>query len=317
MPRAAEDNFPLLQRLSALGDVARLRILRLLDREELSVGELAKALQLPQSTVSRHLKLLHDGGWVTKRASGTASLYRVTEPSLLPQMRELWQVARSQLGDSPTLQQDDARLDEVLAERRVDSRSFFGQIGGEWDALRRELFGETFTANALLSLLQQDWVVADIGCGTGDASEQIAPHVKKVVAIDREPAMLDAARKRLVGLDNVEFRKGEVANLPLRDEEIDVAMIFLVLIHLEAPGEALREIARTLRPGGFVLAVDMVPHNRESYHHTMGHKHLGFDEKQVRSWAKAAGLGQVRYRRLRPNTSSKGPGLFVATMRKG
>jgi len=91
---------PLLNRLTTLSDVARLRILRLLDREELSVGELGKALQLPQSTVSRHLKLLHEGGWTSKRAEGTASLYRVAEQSLPPEMRELWKLARTQLGDT-------------------------------------------------------------------------------------------------------------------------------------------------------------------------------------------------------------------------
>lgn len=314
--RSPPDHLPLLQRFSALGDLARLRIMRLLDREELSVGELAAALQLPQSTVSRHLKLLHEGGWITKRAAGTASMYRVGEQSLDPQMRDLWKLARTQMGSTPVLDQDEARLAEVLAGRRIDSKSFFGQIGGEWDALRRELFGESFTAEALLMLVHHDWIVADLGCGTGNASEQLAPLVKKVIAIDREPAMLDAATKRLRNFNNVEFRKGELTQLPLRDGEVDVALTFLVLIHIESPGDALREMARVIKPGGHALIVDLIPHNRESYLHTMGHRHLGFDEKQVKSWAKSAGFNEVRYRKLRPAINSKGPGLFVATLRK-
>jgi SAM-dependent methyltransferase len=315
MPGPAE-SLPLLSRLSTLNDLARLRILRLLDREELSVGELAKALQLPQSTVSRHLKLLHDGGWILKRSEGTASFYRLVETSLDEDSRNLWRLAKPQMRCTPTLEQDDARLAEVLAERRTDSKSFFGRVGGEWDSLRRDLFGESFTSEALLGLVRNDWVVADLGCGTGNAAEHLAPFVSKVIAIDREPAMLDAARKRLDGLANIEFRKGELTKLPLKDREIDAAMVFLVLHHIDHPEEAIVDVARALKPGGSLLIVDMVAHDRANYHHTMGHKHLGFEEKQVRAWAKAAGLSEVRYRKLRPNTQAKGPGLFVATMRK-
>lgn len=317
MPSSA-DNLPLLNRLSTLTDAARLRILRLLDKQELSVGELSRALQLPQSTVSRHLKLLHDAGWTTKRSEGTASLYRLAHAALDPDMRELWQLARAQLGTTRTFGQDDARLEQVLAERRTDSRAFFGKVAGDWDQLRRELFGESFTAQALLSLVQHDWVAADLGCGTGNAAEQLAPLVKKVIAIDREPAMLDAARKRLAELRDgqVEFRQGELTKLPLRDGEIDLALMFLVLIYIESPEAALREVARALQPGGTALIVDLVPHDRESYRHTLGHVHLGFDERQLKAWAKSAGLKDVRYRHLRPDIDSKGPALFAATMRK-
>lgn len=315
MPAPA-DSLPILSRLATLNDLARLRILRLLDQDELSVGELARALQLPQSTVSRHLKLLHDGRWIIKRSEGTASLYWLSETSLDEDARQLWKLTRAQIGSTPTLDQDDARLAEVLAERRMDSKSFFGRVGGEWDSLRRELFGEAFTAEALLGLLKGDMIVADLGCGTGNAAEHLAPFVRKVIAIDREPAMIEAARKRLRGLDNIEFRAGELNKLPLKDHEIDAAMLFLVLHHVDQPEQSLKEIARALKPGGSALIVDMTIHDRASYHHTMGHKHLGFDEKQIRNWAKIAGLGEVRYRRLRPNTQAKGPGLFVAVLRK-
>lgn len=311
----ASDNMPLLARLSALNDLGRLRVLRLLEREELSVGELARALQLPQSTVSRHLKLLSDGGWTIRRSEGTASLYRVAESALSREARALWSVAREQLRSIPTFQQDDARLAQVLAERRTDSRAFFGRVGGEWDALRRDLFGEAFTADALLSLVEADWVVADLGCGTGNAAEQLAPLVKKVIAVDREPAMLDAARTRLTGFNNVEFRQGDIERLPLKDREVDAAMMFLVLVHLHEPEQALSEARRAIKPGGILLLVDLAPHDHESYRLTMGHRHLGFDEKPLKAWARAAGFARVRYRRLRPDVSSKGPGLFAATLR--
>lgn len=312
------DLHPLLSRLSALNDPLRLRIMRILEREELSVGELARALQLPQSTVSRHLKLLHDGGWVIRRSEGTASLYRVSEPSLDPALRELWLVSRQQLqtAPAPTFAQDDARLIGVLNERATDSRSFFGRVAGEWDHLRSDLFGERFTAEAMLALLDPEWVIADVGCGTGNVSEQLSPYVRKVIAIDREPAMLDSARKRLKGFGNIEFRQGEMTRLPLKDGEVDAAIAVLVLHHLQEPAQAIAEIARGVTRGGTVLVVDMVTHDRASYRHTMGHVHLGFDDKQVRAWAKSAGLKFSRYQRLRPDTQASGPDMFVATLKK-
>jgi ArsR family transcriptional regulator len=140
--------------------------------------------------------------------------------------------------------------------------------------------------------------------------------VERVIAVDREPAMLDAARRRLDGFQNIEFRRGDLTALPIEDGELDAALVFLVLHHLREPGAAVRDISRALRRGGILLIVDMVPHDREGYRHTMGHKHLGFAAGEVSQWAGVAGLRDVRYRRLHPNTETAGPGLFVATMRK-
>jgi len=301
--------------LATLGDLARVRVLRLLDGRELTVGELAKAMQLPQSTVSRHLKMLLEGGWVSKRAEGTASLYRFGSDQMEAGARELWALTRAQLGEHPVLMDDDARLEVILSERRTDSRAFFGRIKGDWDQLRSELFGDSFTSEALLDLIASDWVVADIGCGTGNVAERLAPVVRKVIAVDREPAMIEAGRARLAGKSNVEFRQGDLHQLPIKAAEVDAALVFLVLEYVQDPAAALRECARAVKPGGVVMMVDLVPHDRDSYRATMGHVHLGFDEKQVKQMARSAGLSFVRIRRLRPDSSAKGPGLFVAILR--
>lgn len=306
----------LLRSLACLGDMARLRLLRLVEQEELSVGELARVLQLPQSTVSRHLKVLYESGWIGRRTEGTASRYWMDRAALSRGGRALWDVVSRQLGETPTLAEDDHRMTEVLAERSADSSAFFGRIVGEWDRLRRELFGASFDWEALLSFLGPQWIVADVGCGTGSTAELLAPVVGRVIAVDREPQMLAAARKRLDRFDNVEFLRGEVTDLSLGDGHVDAAVVSLVMTSVEAPDAAVREIARVLRPGGLALIVDMVPHDRTSYRHTMGHVHLGFDREAVGQWAAAAGLSDVRYRRLRADTAAKGPGLFVAAMRK-
>lgn len=306
-----------LARLGTLGDLTRLRLLRLLERSELGVGELARATRLPQSTVSRHLKVLFEAELLDKRSEGTATLYRLPERGIDPDAAELWRLTRERLGASLDFDEDDARLAEVLAERRTDSRAFFGRIGGAWDRLREELFGDRFAAPALLGLLDSDWTVADIGCGTGEASELLAPCVKGVVAIDREASMLDAAKARLADCGNVEFRQGDIGRLPARNGEFDAAILVLVLHHLDDPVASLREIGRVLTPRGRLLVVDMVAHGHEDYRTTMGHVHLGFAEQSMLAHAKAAGFSSMRWRRLRAATDRKGPGLFAATLRKG
>lgn len=306
-----------LQRLSTLGDLARVRILRLLEREELSVGELSRALQLPQSTVSRHLKLLHEHDWVRKRSEGTASLYRLVAAGLEPDAADLWQLARAQLGEAATFGEDDRRLAGVIAERRTDSRTFFGRLGGEWDEVRSQLFGDHFGHEALLALLDPDATVVDLGCGTGNVAVLLAPHVGRVIAVDREPQMLEAARTRLGDAKNIEFRQGDLLALPLDDGCADFVIVVLVLHHLEEPLAAVREAARVLRPGGRLLVVDMIQHDREAFRHTMGHRHLGFTERMLARWAKESGLALRSFRHLPPDTLAKGPGLFAAIMMRG
>ncbi|MCH7796935.1 MAG: metalloregulator ArsR/SmtB family transcription factor [Planctomycetes bacterium] len=306
----------LMRSLASLSDMVRLRLLRLIEREELSVGELSKILQLPQSTVSRHLKILHDNDWIALRSEGPASLYRMDDAALGANALALWNVVHKQLDNGPTLAEDDHRLAMVLAQRRGDSRTFFGRIVGEWDRLRSELFGERFTSAALVGLLEPEWVVADLGCGTGVTAESLAAVVRKVIAVDREPQMLTAARHRLEGFDNVEYLQDDLTALSLAEATVDAVIVSLVMVYVPRPEAAMAEIARIMKPGGRALIVDMVAHDRESYRHTMGHQHLGFDEARVRQWAGDSGLLDMRYRRLPADTSAKGPGLFVATMSK-
>jgi DNA-binding transcriptional ArsR family regulator len=157
-----------VDRLSQLGDPVRIRAVRVLEREELAVGELAKVLQIPQSSASRHLKVLSEGGWLVRRPAGPATYYRVVLDDLPGDARAIWTAVRDHAGRDPEMLQDDARLGAVLDERMADSSGFFGRHAGQWDDLRAELFGRRFTDQALLALINPDWVVADLGCGTGN-----------------------------------------------------------------------------------------------------------------------------------------------------
>jgi len=303
-------------RLAALGEAIRLRVLRLLETHELSVGEVARVVQLPQSTISRHLKILADGGWLEKRSHGTATFYRLTLDDLAPDHRGLWVTVRGQMGLVDEVAEDARRLKSVLAERTLDSQAFFGRIAGEWDSVRNDLFGEHFMAPALLSLLAGEWVVADLGCGTGNVSELLSPCVGRVVAVDSSPVMLEAARLRLAGVKNVEFVEGDLVRLPLGDESVDAAVVALVLHHLERPAEALREAGRVLKRGGSVLVVDMIAHERSEYRQTMGHRHLGFSAGSLREMLGEAGFTGAHVRVMAGAPDARGPGLVVATARR-
>jgi ArsR family transcriptional regulator len=306
----------LLSQFTTLGDVSRLRMLVLLEREELSVGELARILQLPQSTVSRHLKILSEAGWLARRTEGTAGFYRLVRDDLDDHAAELWTLAKTRAEHAPQYERDMARLAQILAGRSTDTHSFFGRVGGEWDRMRRELFGDRFTWQALLGLLPADWRVADIGCATGNVSAILAPHVREVVAVDIVKTMLDAARKRLKGHKNVRFVKADLVDLPLEDASVDAAVCVLVLHHIDEPQRVVAEMQRIVKPGGPVLVVDMCPHEHESYRHTMGHVHLGFFEREMRAMAKQAGFATCDWRELPPEPEAQGPQLFAAVMRR-
>jgi ArsR family transcriptional regulator len=141
--------------------------------------------------------------------------------------------------------------------------------------------------------------------------------VRQVIAVDESAAMLQAARRRVRGLGNVEVRRGSLEALPIDDASLDAATCVLVLHHLPAPEAALAEAARVLRPGGRLLLADMLPHDRESYRHQMGHVWLGFSEDEIGRRLGAAGFEHVRLRPLPPDPTAQGPSLFAAAARRG
>src|SRR5439155_13126946 len=269
----------ILDHLSALSDPTRSRILLLLDRRELTVSELCGIVQLPQSTVSRHLKALADAGWITARAEGTSNLYTMTRDEMDASARRLWLLVREQVGPTRAAAQDQRRLQAVLAERRTKSQEFFSSSAGQWDRMRDDLFGDRFHLAALAAFAEREWTVGDLGCGTGTVSAALAPFVARVVAVDSSAAMVQAAKKRLQGFDNVDLRRGELESLPIDDARLDAATLMLVLHHVPEPERALGEVSRVLKPGGRVVLVDMLPHDRDSYRQQMGHVWLGFGDE--------------------------------------
>lgn len=299
--------------LASLADTTRSRILLLLDGQELSVSELCSVLQVPQSTASRHLKALSDAGWISARAEGTSNVYGMNREGLDAPSRRLWLLVREQVGPSPAALQDQRRLRSALAERRTKSQEFFTSSAGQWDRVREEMFGDRFHLAALAALASPEAVFGDLGCGTGQVSAALAPFVTRVIAVDNSAAMLQAARKRLQGLQNVDLRRGDIESLPIDDGRLDAATVMLVLHHVPEPARALADVARVLKPGGRLVLVDMLPHDRESYRQQMGHVWLGFSEEQAARLLTDAGFEQTRVVALPADAKAKGPALFVAT----
>ena len=299
--------------MSALSDQTRCRMLLLLERHELTVSELCAVLQMPQSSVSRHLKTLADDDWVASRRDGTSRFYSMPADDLDAGATRLWPLIREQVAATSAAGLDDRRLRGVLARRRAKSQEFFANAAAGWDRLRQDLYGDTFYLSAVLGLIDPDLLVGDLGCGTGQLTETVAPYVRQVIAVDASTDMLDAARARLDGATtNVEFRKGELESLPVGDGELDVALLSLVLHYSPAPPKALSEAARVIRPGGRVLVVDMLPHEHEEYQQQMGHVWLGFSDKQMTRYLARAGFSDVRVRNLPANPDVGGPALFSA-----
>lgn len=305
-----------LDSLAALADPVRGRLLLALERHELAVGELAATLQLPQSTVSRHLKTLVDAGWVRARTDGPSRRYHIADVGRAAALGPLWAAVRDRLAALPAAPHDAERLRAVLAERRSATRAFFSSSAEAWDRLRVELFGARADLLALLALLDDELVVGDLGCGTGAVADVLAPFVGRVIAVDHSREMLAVARRRLDGRANVELREGDLEALPIADEALDVALLVLTLHHLPDPSAVFAEASRALRPSGRLVVIDMAPHDRERYRQEMGHVWLGFSEEQLAGWLDAAGLGALRYTPLPVDPAARGPQLVAATARR-
>ena len=304
-----------LDRLSVLAEPTRSRILLLLDRHELTVNELCVVLQLPQSTVSRHLKLLADDGWVVARGEGTSRFYKMVSSQLDSDTRELWSVVRSQFTNAAVAAQDGRRAESVLAKRLDKAQLLFLKGGEFWDKQRTDMIGERTDLLALLDLLDDTWVVGDLGCGTGHVAEALAPCVGRVIAVDESGPMLAAAKTRLATHANVELRPGTIESLPIDDDVLDVAVLFLVAHFITDPTRVMREIRRVLKPGGRLLIVDLMSHDRVEYVVQLGHVWQGFDGEQMKEWLGNAGFTSCRYRPLPADPAAKGPTLFVASAR--
>jgi ubiquinone/menaquinone biosynthesis C-methylase UbiE len=219
--------------------------------------------------------------------------------------KKLWNAVREEAAAIPGAQRDAERVRGVLAARHTTSQKFFASGAGQWDRLRAELVGERAELLSLLGLLDSSWTVADLGCGTGQLVEALAPFVTRVIGVDESPVMLRAAKTRLASHKNVELRQGALESLPLEAKEADCAII-------AEPSSLLGAVQRSLKPGGRLLILDMRAHDRSDLRERMGHAWQGFSQEQIGDWASEAGFSKSSFAPLPAHPSATGPGLFVA-----
>ncbi|HVH20624.1 MAG TPA: metalloregulator ArsR/SmtB family transcription factor [Myxococcota bacterium] len=301
-----------------LSDPTRVRVLALLEQQELAVQELMDVLGMAQSRVSRHLAILREAGLLMDRREGTYVFYRFSAPRDGP-WHEAWQLVRRELRDDPLHLGDSVALENVLRARAARTRTFFDAVGPEWDALRKVFNDDALRARAVTHLVPAGLRVADIGTGTGILAAELARLGLRVVAIDHSARMLEAAGAKLTAenVHGVELRQGEASALPLEDGAVDAAFAHMVLHYLPSPSDALREMARVVAPGGKVVIVDFVLHEHEWMRQELGVTWLGFAEQELRGWFDEARLAGFRYETRAGDSSARDlPATFIASAHK-
>ena len=281
-----------LRSLRALGDPTRLRIVSLLERDELSVNELQEITHLGQSRISTHLGLLQDANLVQSRREGKRTFYRVTPPD--EGTREVILVAGRGAREMPEHSADQVNLKRILARRQDQQQVYFNQIAGRFD--RSYGPGRSWQAfGHLLLRILPPITVADLGSGEGLLSELLARRCKKVIAVDNSEKMVafGANKAKKNGLKNLEFRLGNLENPPVDPQSVDVAILSQALHHAEDPGKALVAIHRMIKPGGQILILDLLRHNFDQARELYGDRWLGFPESEIHRWLEGAGFKKI------------------------
>lgn len=273
-----------------LGDPARLRLLRALSIDRFNVTELTGILGLAQSGVSRHLGLLKDAGLVSEERDGIYVYYRLARAGSDSPLWQLLDGEFSRAAAIPDVRADDARIQEV---RRLRRENFDQHAGADTRDGRQLVPGRSWAAwSRALGLLLPPVDVIDIGCGEGYLTIEAARWARKVVGVDRSPAVLARARqladRRRV--TNIMWKRGNIEHVPVADASFDVALLSQTLHHAADPGRAVHEAARVLRPGGRVLILDLRTHEESWVRHKLGDRWQGFDDATLSSWLTDAGL---------------------------
>jgi len=279
----------ILDIFKALADEGRLRILRAIDQAELSVAELVQALEMPQSTVSRHLKPMREADLVASRRDGTSVYYNRG-----PLFRDaaFAQILKERLQEIPVAHRDAAAVERVVELRRRNSRAFFDEIAGRYDTLTDPGGGWQALAAGLAAGFSGR-TVADLGCGEGALTLLLARFVKKIVAFDQSEKMLALVAEKAVEQnvrDRIDLLVGNLETLDLPGEGFDAVFLSQSLHHTSNPEEVVRMAARGLKPGGQMIILDLVRHEHEWAREEWADQWLGFDPFEIRQWMTGAGL---------------------------
>jgi SAM-dependent methyltransferase len=297
-----------------LHDPTRLRILALLEEEELSVAELQEILHLGQSRISTHLAHLRRVGLVHPRREGKRTYYSLVK-KLDRETRQILDSALLTLTEVPSAKGDMASLKLVLEKRRASAREHFNRVAGRLG--KSFCPGRTWTEiGPLLAHLIPRVVVADLGAGEGWLSQLLARRAEKVIAVDNSPKMVAFGRTeaKKKGIANLEFRLGDLAEPPIPANSVDVVILSQALHHAANPQQAVTAAAGLLRKGGRLVVLDLNQHHFDPARELYGDHWLGFSEADLREWLNTAGLREIEVQLLAPESE---PPHFQPTLASG
>ena len=285
-----------IRTLKALADPLRLRVLAAVAEEELTVGEVQEVVASVQSAVSRNLAILREAGFVRDRKEGT-NVYFSVRGDMPAAARELFKSVQARWPELPESKGDRERLEACRRRRTRRSRNYFESVAGDWERIRKSFFADRVTSLAIEKLLPRNLVLADVGCGTGSLTFELARFARKVIGVDLSGEMLRRAREvaKERKIRNVEFRRADALKLPLASRSVDALFCVMVLHFLPDPERAIAEFRRVTRPGGSVILVDLVQHSQEWMREQMAHRWLGFARQSIEKWFRRAGVKTVDY----------------------
>lgn len=282
-----------LKLLRALSDPTRLRIVALLEKDELSVNELQEITRMGQSRISTHLGLLQDSGLVHSRREGKRTFYKLNQHAD-PAGTEFIQLAIRGAKELSERDGDQINLKRILNRRREQAQIYFNQIAGRFDRVYGP--GRSWQAfGHLLLRILPPLVVADLGAGEGLLSELLARRCRKVIAVDNSEKIVafGAAKAKKNNLKNLEFRQGDLQSPPIESNSVDLVILSQALHHAEIPSEAIAAAFKILRPRGQILILDLLKHNFERARELYGDRWLGFPESDLHRWLEEAGFKKV------------------------
>jgi len=266
----------------ALSDSTRIRLLNILLHHELGVNDLVSFLDMSQSGISRHLRILAEADLLSCRRDGVWAFYSVAENGL---GRAFIDSIRYLFEEDVLLKNDLARAEEFTEEMKKQRMHFFNTIASEWDFLKRELLGGFDLNSFILQHMEDCSVAVDLGCGTGELISVIKSRASHVIGVDSSSRMLSESRKRFRDENGrIDLRLGELEHLPMSDGEAELAVTSMTLHHLTRPEAAIAEVSRILRPGGSFLIVDFDKHSNETMRQKYGFRWLGFSPTEIEHW---------------------------------
>jgi ubiquinone/menaquinone biosynthesis C-methylase UbiE/DNA-binding transcriptional ArsR family regulator len=282
-----------LKYLRALSDPTRLRIVALLDKDELSVNELQEITRMGQSRISTHLGLLQDAGLVQSRREGKRTFYRLSQPAN-GAAGEFRQLAIRGAKELPEHADDQVNLKRILGRRREQAQVYFNQVAGRFDRVYGP--GRSWQAfGHLLLRILPPLAVADLGSGEGLLSELLARRCRKVIAVDNSEKIVafGAAKAKKNNLKNLEFRLGDLQNPPVEPASVELVILSQALHHAQDPAKAISSAYNILKVGGQLMILDLARHSFERAHQLYGDRWLGFAESDLHRWLEAAGFKRI------------------------